>query len=300
MKYYKTVFFIKNTDGKKTIQGPSFSMACDICAALCGTVGYESFEENEGGISGYIQKELYDRSSLEKTLEDFPLDTFSISFETEEVIDKNWNEEWEKGGFNPIIIGDQCIIHDLKHPSDKPYPIDITIDACQAFGTGTHNTTRMIVEELLKMTLQDKRVLDCGCGTGILSVTAAKCGAVAAYGYDIDEWSVSNTIHNAKLNSLENVSALKGDSTLLYEELMGKYDVVLANINRNILLNDLPTLASSMADNGTLIISGFYKEDESVLIAKARALGLVEEKRSSSDNWAMIKSVKRQVNFSKH
>lgn len=293
MKYYKTVFFIKDADGKKAIQDSSFSMACDICAALCGTVGYESFEDNECGICGYIQKELYDRSSLEKTLEDFPLDSFSISFKTEEVIDKNWNEEWEKEGFNPIIIGNQCIIHDLKHHSDKSYPIDITIDACQAFGTGTHNTTRMIVEELLEMTLQGKRVLDCGCGTGILSVTAAKCGAVAAYGYDIDEWSVNNTIHNAKLNNLENVSALKGDSALLHEELTGKYDVVLANINRNILLNDLPTMANSMEDNAILIISGFYKENESVLIAKALKLGLVEEKRNSSDNWAMIKFVKR-------
>ena len=293
MKYYKTVFFIKDADGKKAIQDSSFSMACDICAALCGTVGYESFEDNECGICGYIQKELYDRSSLEKTLEDFPLDSFSISFKTEEVIDKNWNEEWEKEGFNPIIIGNQCIIHDLKHHSDKSYPIDITIDACQAFGTGTHNTTRMIVEELLEMTLQGKRVLDCGCGTGILSVTAAKCGAVAAYGYDIDEWSVNNTIHNAKLNNLENVSALKGDSALLHEELTGKYDVVLANINRNILLNDLPTMANSMEDNAILIISGFYKVDESVLIAKALELGLVEEKRNSSDNWAMIKFVKR-------
>lgn len=293
MKYYKTVFFIKDADGKKAIQDSSFSMACDICAALCGTVEYESFEDNECGICGYIQKELYDRSSLEKTLEGFPLDSFSISFKTEEVIDKNWNEEWEKKGFNPIIIGDQCIIHDLKHPSDKSYPIDITIDACQAFGTGTHNTTRMIVEELLEMTLQGKRVLDCGCGTGILSVTAAKCGAVAAYGYDIDEWSVNNTIHNAKLNNLENVSALKGDSALLHEELTGKYDVVLANINRNILLNDLPTIANSMEDNAILIISGFYKEDESILIAKALELGLVEEKRNSSDNWAMIKFVKR-------
>lgn len=293
MKYYKTVFFIKDADGKKAIQDSSFSMACDICAALCGTVGYESFEDNECGICGYIQKELYDRSSLEKTLEDFPLDSFSISFKTEEVIDKNWNEEWEKEGFNPIIIGNQCIIHDLKHHSDKSYPIDITIDACQAFGTGTHNTTRMIVEELLEMTLQGKHVLDCGCGTGILSVTAAKCGAVAAYGYDIDEWSVNNTIHNAKLNNLENVSALKGDSALLHEELTGKYDVVLANINRNILLNDLPTMANSMEDNAILIISGFYKEDESVLIAKAVELGLVEEKRNSSDNWAMIKFVKR-------
>lgn len=293
MKYYKTVFFIKDADGKKAIQDSSFSMACDICAALCGTVGYESFEDNECGICGYIQKELYDRSSLEKTLEGFPLDSFSISFKTEEVIDKNWNEEWEKEGFNPIIIGDQCIIHDLKHPSDKSYPIDITIDACQAFGTGTHNTTRMIVEELLEMTLQGKRVLDCGCGTGILSVTAAKCGAVAAYGYDIDEWSVNNTIHNAKLNNLENVSALKVDSALLHEELTGKYDVVLANINRNILLNDLPTIANSMEDNAILIISGFYKEDESILIAKALELGLVEEKRNSSDNWAMIKFVKR-------
>ena len=293
MKYYKTVFFIKDADVKKAIQDSSFSMACDICAALCGTVEYESFEDNECGICGYIQKELYDRSSLEKTLEGFPLDSFSISFKTEEVIDKNWNEEWEKKGFNPIIIGDQCIIHDLKHPSDKSYPIDITIDACQAFGTGTHNTTRMIVEELLEMTLQGKRVLDCGCGTGILSVTAAKCGAVAAYGYDIDEWSVNNTIHNAKLNNLENVSALKGDSALLHEELTGKYDVVLANINRNILLNDLPTIANSMEDNAILIISGFYKEDESILIAKALELGLVEEKRNSSDNWAMIKFVKR-------
>ena len=151
---------------------------------------------------------------------------------------RNWNEQWENEGFEPIVIDGRCIIHDTKHPAGDKAPdsptLDITIEARQAFGTGTHETTRMIVGELLKMDLKGKRILDCGCGTGILGIVASKCGASEIVAYDIDEWSVENARHNAKLNGVKNMEVLEGDRNVL-SHVSGVFDVVLANINRNIL-----------------------------------------------------------------
>ena len=286
MKYYKTTFKLYAADAE------TFSTARDICTALCGNVGYESFQETPQGFEGYIQRELFDPDALAGELAGFPFPDVEIRYTTEEVEDRNWNEEWEKEGFEPIVFGDRCIIHDLQHSLDRPYPIDITIDARQAFGTGTHNTTRMIVGALLETSLAGKDVLDCGCGTGILSIVASKCGAQSVSGYDIDEWSVENTAHNAALNGARNVKAFKGDASILEGEMSGKYDLVLANINRNILLGDMPLMAGCMKEGARLIMSGFYAEDAEVLEKRASQLGLRLEDTEHSDRWTMLKFVK--------
>ena len=284
MKYFKTKFKIECSAAN---DDNTVSTARELCAALAGYAGYESFEDTNYGIDGYVQQENFSETELTAMLTDFPLEGVTVSTQTEEADDRNWNETWENEGFEPIVIGERCIIHDSHHAAAAPYPIDIEIDAKQAFGTGTHNTTRMIVGRLLDTDLKGKHVLDCGCGTGILSIVASKCGAAQVVGYDIDEWSVENTRHNAQKNGVDNVEAVQGDVTAV-EKLEGKFDMVLANINRNILLHDMPYWVRVMAQGCTFIISGFYSEDVPMLRDAAAALGLEYQDMQCSDNWTML------------
>lgn len=288
MKYFKTKFVINSLDGKP-LDTELLSTSRELCSALAGYAGYESFEDTPDGVCGYVQQEQFDESTLKMSLLEFPIDNVKVEYSTTEAEDKNWNEEWEKSGFEPIVVGKKCLIHDLYHPADggAVYPIDVEIDAKQAFGTGTHNTTRMIVNKLLEMSLTGKQVLDCGCGTGILSIVASKCGAGSITAYDIDEWSVENTRHNAAINHVDNITVLHGDSKIL-DTVTESFDVVLANINRNILLSDMPTMTSKLKSGALLILSGFYADDKPLLKEKAESLGLKCDGEDSSDNWAML------------
>ncbi len=283
MKYLKTIFtLVPHTE----INKETLSTARDICAALAGYAGYESFEETENGINGYVQKNLFQEKTLDTLLKDFPLENVNVTFHTEEAEDRNWNEEWENKGFEPISIGGRCVIHDSHHVPE-PCPIDIEIDAKLAFGTGIHNTTHMIVEQLLELDLKGKSVLDCGCGTGILSITASKCGAEEIVGYDIDEWSVENTIHNAQINKVGNIKTILGNADAL-KDLKGKFNVVLANINRNILIEDMPVWARFMVSGCDFIVSGFYHEDVIPIKEKAASLGLEFVREKQSEEWSML------------
>ena len=288
MKYFKTKFVIKSTNSKH-IDETTLATTREICAALAGYAGYESFEDTEDGIDGYIQHNLFDQDILSTTFSDFPIEGVDVKATTSEVEDKNWNEAWEKHGFDPIIINGKCRIHDLNSPKENicNYTIDIEIDAKQAFGTGTHNTTRMIVGEILDMNLKGKRVLDCGCGTGILSIIASKCGAKEITAYDIDEWSVDNTRHNAELNKVVIDEILLGDVSVL-SHVDGMFDVIVANINRNILLADLPEIVETLNAGGTVILSGFYDDDAQMLVDKAAELGLHETGRNVTNAWTML------------
>lgn len=287
MKYFKTKFIVKSLNGGETPDEATLSTARELCAALAGYAGYESFEDNAEGIDGYVQQDLYDEDSLATSFAEFPMEGICVSYSTSEAEDKNWNEEWEKEGFEPIVIGDRCRIHDLYHEVTDSYPIDIEIDARQAFGTGTHNTTRMIVGKLLDIDMKNKRVLDCGCGTGILSIVASKCGAASVVAYDIDEWSVDNTKHNAAINKTKNIDVRLGDVSVL-KSIAGTFDIVLANINRNILLADMTAMREKMKRGTIFIISGFYSEDVPMLKEKAEAWGLHCIEKESSDNWTML------------
>ncbi len=293
MKYFKTKFIVRGADGTRPAE-ETMATARELCAALAGYAGYESFEDTENGIDGYVQQELFDGDTLNASFAEFPLEGTAVEYSTSEAEDKNWNEEWEKCGFDPITVGGKCMIHDIYHtPADSAqYPITIEIDAKQAFGTGTHNTTRMIVGELLDMDVKGKRVLDCGCGTGILSIVASKCGAASVLAYDIDEWSADNTRHNAAINNTQNIEVILGDAKVL-DNTDGKFDIVLANINRNILLADMPAMTRRMNGGAYLVISGFYAEDAPMLRNKAEELGLDYVSMRSSDNWTMLKFRKR-------
>ncbi len=292
MKYFKTKFTFRVCNGNGTAQETTLDTARELCAAIAGYAGYESFEDTDEGINGYIQQDIFDNDTLDAALADFPLEGIEVQHATEVAEDKNWNEEWEKQGFDPITVDDRCCIHDICHNAPAQFPIDVEIDARQAFGTGTHNTTRMIVGELLGMDLHGKRVLDCGCGTGILSIVAAKCGAASVTGYDIDEWSADNTRHNAAINRVENIEVLLGDASVL-AHVEGRFDLVLANINRNILLADMPKMERMMDNGAKLILSGFYAEDVPMLRSKAEVLGLEYESQHTMKNWTMLRFNKK-------
>lgn len=282
MKYYVANF---------KFEGAGNAEVCrDIIASLAAEAGFESFEEKGDSLYGYVQQDLLNESLLKSLLANFPIEGVTVSYTIKEAEYRNWNEQWEQQGFEPIVIGNQCVIHDPNHQIDndqKPFPIDITIEAHQAFGTGTHETTQMIVGELLKMNLKGKRVLDCGCGTGILGIVASKCGAQDIVGYDIDEWSVDNAQHNAELNDVKNMEVLEGDRHVL-SHISGVFDVVLANINRNILIEDMPAMKDVMNHGATLILSGFYDKDGFMIAEKAGNLGLSLTKTEGSNKWCML------------
>lgn len=277
MKYFEVDFTIS----------PYSVDASDVLAAMAGEVGFETFEETVTGLKGYVQQSLFDVSVLKTALEDFPFEDTTISYDIREAEDRDWNEQWEQEGFEPIVISDNLIIHDGRHLPDSTPDISIEIDAKLAFGTGTHETTRMICSTLLE--LQPKgRVLDCGTGTGILSICALKLGAQEAIGYDIDEWSVDNARHNAVINQVDNrFTSLLGDASIL-NKVEGSFDLVMANINRNILLNDMPQFVSKMNADATLILSGFYTDDCQILIEKAQTLGLTLQQQKEDQQWACL------------
>lgn len=279
MKYFEVEFTIN----------PMSADASDLLAAIAGDAGFETFEEAENGLKGYVQQSLFDEDALRSCIADFPIEGISIIYNVREAEDRDWNEQWEQEGFEPIIIP-PLAIHDGRHLPKVESDISIEIDAKLAFGTGTHETTRMICKELISTVpeLEEVRVLDCGTGTGILSIAALKLGASEAVGYDIDEWSADNARHNAVINRVdERFTSLLGDASVI-DTIEGEFDFVLANINRNILLADMPRFVSKMHTGSKLILSGFYTADSLLLIQKAADLGLTFVSQNQDQDWACL------------
>lgn len=282
MKYLVAEFKIECQDGM-------IQIARDLLTDALGEAGFETFEDTEDGIKAYVQESLFDENAMNDVISNFMLPDVTINANIQEAEYKNWNEEWEEAGFERININDSITIYDARHDDGNGIAsgISIGIETKQAFGTGTHETTRMIVSTLLNIDLKGKRVLDCGCGTGILGIAASKLGASEVVGYDIDEWSSENAIHNAELNGVGNMKVMLGDASVL-KSVEGKFDVVLANINRNILLADMPAFVSVMADDSLLILSGFYASDVDLLIEKASSLGLSKIDSKSDSEWTCL------------
>lgn len=282
MKYLVAEFKIECQDGM-------IQIARDLLTDALGEAGFETFEDTEDGIKGYVQESLFDENAMNEVISNFMLPDVTINANIQEAEYRNWNEEWEEAGFERININDRITIYDARHDDGNGIAsgISIGIETKQAFGTGTHETTRMIVSTLLNIDLKGKRVLDCGCGTGILGIAASKLGASEVVGYDIDEWSSENAIHNAELNGVGNMKVMLGDASVL-KSVEGKFDVVLANINRNILLANMPAFVSVMADDSLLILSGFYASDVDLLIEKASSLGLSKIDSKSDSEWTCL------------
>jgi ribosomal protein L11 methyltransferase len=255
----------------------------EILIAELGNAGFESFVESEDGVTAYIQKKEWNASILDDI---FVLNSeeFSIEYNQNEVAQTNWNSEWEKN-FEAIQVDDLVSIRAPfhTHPNLK---YDIVIEPKMSFGTGHHETTHMMVQHLLKLDLENKKVLDMGCGTGILAVFSEMKGAKPIDAIDIDNWCYENSLENVTRNNCENISVYEGDSSLLVAK---KYDVIIANINRNILLMDMKIYANCLSEGGILLLSGFYEEDIPVIDAEVSKHGLKLETFIQRNNWVALK-----------
>ena len=266
---------------------PCTEVTNDVLSATLADVGFESFMEQPGGIAAYIQKDLYDEHALRQALDDFPLPDARIDYDFLEAEDRDWNEEWERNFFQPIIIGNRCVVHSTFHHDVPQAEYDITIDPQMAFGTGHHETTGLIINELLDTDLAGRNVLDMGCGTSILAILARMRGAARCTAIDIDDWCVRNSLENIRLNRLDGIDVSQGDASSLADK--GPFDVIIANINRNILLNDMQSYAARMKHGALLLMSGFYVDDIPLIEAEARRLGLQPGGHREQNRWAMVR-----------
>lgn len=261
--------------------------ATEILIAELGNVGFESFVENEIGVTAYIQKTDWFENILEEI---FILnsDEFSIDFDVTEVAQTNWNKEWEKN-FEPIQVDDLVSIRAPFH--ENPHlKYEIIIEPKMSFGTGHHETTHMMIQHLLQLNLENKKVLDMGCGTGILAIFAEIKGAKPIDAIDIDEWCYTNSLENVERNNCHQITVYQGDASLLTHQ---KYDVIIANINRNILLADMKVYASCLNNNGILLLSGFYESDLSMIDEEASKNNLKLENTIQRNQWLSAKYVKQ-------
>ena len=259
--------------------------ALEILVAELGEVGFESFTESENGLTAYIQKADW-KPDILKDIQILRSDEVRFSMESEEIEQVNWNEEWEKN-FSPIQVEGRVSVRAPFH-ADPGLEYDIIIEPKMSFGTGHHETTYLMIKHLLDMDLQGKSVLDMGCGTGILAIFSEMKGASDLDAIDIDSWCYENALENVARNSCRNISVFEGDASLLQGK---KYDVIIANINRNILLHDMERYASSLNKRGTLLLSGFYTEDIGQIDACASQYGLRLDRQFEKNNWVGLKYV---------
>ena len=281
MNYYELTF---------TYTSPvETSIINDVLAAELGEIGFESFAENENGLQGYISDQLYNVKGLQDKLAEFPLENVDIHFTETLVESKDWNEEWEKKYFKPIRIGKDCIIRASFHEHEPGYAYNIIIDPKMAFGTGNHETTFLMISEILKLDLTSKELLDMGCGTAVLAILAHMKGAGRVVAIDIDEWAYNNAMENIATNNMNNIRVLIGDATLL--DGAEHYDIILANINRNILLNDMKPYITCMNPGSELYMSGFYVDDIAVIREEAEKNGLAFVHYKEKNRWAEVKFI---------
>lgn len=281
MKYSEVTFTIL----------PYSETASDVLSALTAEIGFESFVECEGGMQAYVQQSLFDEAALKAILSDFPMPDTQITYTITEPEDKNWNEEWEKNFFQPIVIEGRCVIHSTFHKDYPKAEYDIVINPQMAFGTGHHETTSSILGALLEADLKGKSVLDMGCGTSILAILASMRGADRVTAIDIDDWCVNNSRDNIALNHLNNITVELGDVSLLKGR--EPFDVVIANINRNILLNDMHAYVDCMHSGSEIYMSGFYVEDIDAIRQCGENLGLEFVGYREKNRWAAVKLIKK-------
>lgn len=255
----------------------------EIMIAELAEIGFESFVETDEGVDAYIDEAIFDDIQLKQLLETYAERT-TLSYSLKNIEKTNWNEEWEKN-FQPIEVANTVYVRADFHPPKPSFAYDVVITPKMSFGTGHHETTSMVMELQLGIDHQQTTVLDVGTGTGILGILAAKLGAKSIHSFDIDEWSVTNTHENLEMNQVNNMTVTQGT---IQDERPALYDIVLANINRNILLNEIPVYQQFMKPNGWLIVSGFYEKDIADIQAVAEGVGLQKITQLSKNQWAAV------------
>jgi len=259
--------------------------AVEILIAELGYAGFESFVETEDGVTAYIQKNEWNTDIL-NDIDILKSEEFQISYTFEEIEQTNWNEEWEKN-FNPIIVDDVCSVRAPFHPEPNT-KYDIVIEPKMSFGTGHHETTHMMIQHILKNDFTKKSVLDMGCGTGVLAILAEMKGAKPIDAIDYDNWCYVNSLENVERNNCKHITVLEGDAALLDGR---SYDIIIANINRNILLNDMAAYVKSLNKNGMLFLSGFYNDDIPIIETECNKHNLKLVESLEKNNWVALKFV---------
>ncbi len=259
----------------------------EILAAVLSEENFESFVFNDKGFEAFILQNDYNELFINELKNNFP--DINFSFSTQQIKKQNWNKEWEKQ-FNPVVIENYAQIRASFHPAPAPPFMDLLIEPKMSFGTGHHATTWLMAKSLFTITVKGKDVLDVGCGTGILAIIAKKLGAKRVLGIDIDEWSVENSRENRALNGFTRDDIDFIQDTMKSAET--SFDIILANINKNILMQDMSRYAKHLFPNGTLFLSGFFETDCPDLIAAAEKLGLRLQKQETKGEWAILSFVK--------
>lgn len=263
---------------------PNTEVITDILSAQLGEIGFESFVVTPTGLHAYIPQSLLSEEKVDELLSNFPVEA-AIGYTWKAMEDKNWNEEWEKNYFQPVVIDDLLCIHSSFHKVEGEFKYRILIDPKMSFGTGHHQTTELMMRALLRMDVQGKSLLDMGCGTAVLAILASMRGASPITAIDIDEWAFHNSVENVRLNGVDNIHLLEGGAELLGTET---FDVILANINRNILLQDMAKYTSVLNKGGQLVMSGFYKEDIAAIRAEAERNGLTFVSFAEINQWVVV------------
>lgn len=261
----------------------------EILMAELAEANFDTFLETDDGFEAYVEGDGFDKSLVHHIQQKYQ-DVTRLTFSYSRIEKKNWNEEWEKS-FSPIVVDNKCLIRASFHEVDKRYPYEIVITPKMSFGTGHHQTTWLMVRNMLDIDHQNKRVMDAGCGTAILSILASKLGAAQVEAFDIDGWSVENGNENLQVNGCRNVRIQQGKVNEV--ELKGEFDIILANINKNVLLDEMKTYAGWLCKDGLLLLSGFFTIDTPDLLQKAATHSLVEVKRDERETWASLLLQKR-------
>lgn len=256
----------------------------DILIAETSEIGFDTFLETDEGFEAYVEQEKYDKAILESLPEKYR-ELTPISFSFEHIEKKNWNEEWEKN-YEPIDVEGKCLIRADFHKPEKQYPYEIVITPKMSFGTGHHQTTYLMIKNQMMVDHKNKRVMDAGCGTAILSVMACKLGAKEVEAFDIDEWSVVNGEENKEMNGTRNIRLQQGKISEV--SLDGEFDIVLANINKNVLLDEIKIYQKFLVSSGILMLSGFYTHDIADLLKEASKYGMTEVQRDEKESWACL------------
>ncbi|MCG8307779.1 MAG: 50S ribosomal protein L11 methyltransferase [Cytophagales bacterium] len=255
----------------------------DLLIAELGLVDYDSFQEFDNGIEAFIDKQFFNKEELFIILEKYGLNQLIIPKKLENI---NWNEQWEKN-FKPVYIRDEVQVRATFHEKRKDFKHDIIINPKMSFGTGHHETTHLVISQQLSIDHKNKKVLDIGTGTGVLAIMACKLGAKSIYATDVDDWCIMNCKENFELNKVENLKILQGTVDEL--TLPGNFDIILANINKNVLLHEMQFYAGLLASDGKLVLSGFYIKDLNDLKESAFAYNMNLEHTETRNDWAMMR-----------
>ena len=273
---------MKYIEIRLNVKANNVSLVTDVIAALLAEAGYDSFVPDATGVCAYIPENKYSEPALQQIIDNLPIDA-KVDWTCKHFADQNWNEEWEKHYFQPIVFDNECVIHSTFHTDIPDVRYKIVIDPKMAFGTGHHETTSLMLEWILRHDFEGEHVLDMGCGTAILAILARMRNAKHVTAIDIDEWAYENAKENIRLNETDRIEVLLGDKQLLHTGL--SFDTVLANINRNIHLDNMQAYASVMHPGSTIYMSGFYTQDLPILQECAAQYGLHYKKHLEKNNW---------------